>query len=210
MILPLRRFLPGGSLLLAGLALVAGLLAGCDAREPDQATCSGAYAIYRSALERGDHARLFRLLDRNVAAKIELAFSNIHLSRELIRGLPVPMQGEHLERLGAEPVRRANSSSEFLGALVGGAHKDGVPADFWRSLTRQFKSCHESPPESGMFTAVPMDGHGVRFVRHGDGLLYHVPSEAELLNLQKVLVQSARALEQVRATAQSLRQESGR
>lgn len=208
--LPLRRFLPGTSLLVAGLLLSAGLMTGCDAREPDQASCSGAYATYRSALERGDHARLFRLLDRNVAAKIELAFSNIQLARGLIRGLPVPMQAEHLERLGAESVRLANSPSEFLGALVGGAHQDGVPADFWRSLTRQFKSCHESPPESGMFTAVPMDGHGVRFVRHSDGLLYHVPSEAELLNLQKVLVQSARVLEQVRATAHALRQESGR
>lgn len=192
------------------LSLCLPALAGCGGGEPDQRTCSGAYAIYRTAMERGDHARLYRLLDPDVAAKIDLVFSNVQAARVLVRDLPVPMQPQHVALIGSPAVRQAGSSTEFLGALVGGAHEDGVKVSFLKSLTRQFKSCSEQPPDSGQFTAIPMDGIGVRFVRRGDGLLYHVPSDAELVNLQKALVQSARALEHIRNTGRSLGQEGAR
>lgn len=187
------------------LLLLAIVAAGCGGREPDQGTCSGAYAIYRTALERGDHARLYRLLDPNIVAKIDRLFENVRTARGLVATLPVPMQAEYLERIGAPAIRRAATREQFLGALVSDGRERAVEANFWRSLTRQYKSCEEVPKGSGEYVAIPMDGNGVHFVRRGDGLLYHVPSNAERVNLQKALVQSARAIAQIRQATDSLR-----
>jgi hypothetical protein len=180
------------------------LTAGCSGREPDQATCSGAYAIYRTALDRGDHARLYRLLDPHIVAKIDRLFENVQTARRLVETLPVPMQAEHIERIGSPAIRRAATREEFLGALVGDEQERGIKANFWMRLTRQYKSCEEVPKGSGEFVAIPMDGSRVQFVRRGDGLLYHVPSSAERVNLQKALVQSARAIARIRQAREAL------
>ena len=207
---PVCKSLASWLLFLVALSFGLPIPAGCGGREPDQRTCSGAYAIYRTAVERGDHARLYRLLDPDVAAQIDQVFSNVQAAHVLVRNLPVPMQADHTALIGSPAVRQAGSATEFPGALGGGAHGDGVEVNFLTSLTRQFKSCVEDPPDSGQFTAIPMDGIGVRFVRRGDGLLYHIPSDAERVNLQKALVQSARALEHIRNTGRSLGQDGSR
>jgi len=201
--IPSRHSIAHRTFIVVLLVSVATFVA-CSGREPDQRQCSGAYAIYRTAMERGDFERLYRLLDPGVAATIDRVYQNVQSARVLVQDLPRPLQAEHAALIGSPAVREAGSNTAFLEALVGGAHRDGMSASFFRSLTRQFKSCSESPPDSGQFVAVPMDGIGVRFVRRGDGLLYHVPSDAELVNLQKALVQSARALEHIRETGGSL------
>ncbi len=187
------------------LLCLAVFVAGCSGQEPDQSTCSGAYAIYRNAIERRDHTRLYRLLDRDIAAKADLLFSNVSTARGLVSDLPIPMQAQYTSTIGVPAVREATTSEDFLGVLIG-VVDEGVRASFWKSMIFQYKSCREVPEGSGQFEAVPMDGIAIRFVRRGDGLLYHVPSGAERVNLQKALVKSERAIKQIRLAGDMLRQ----
>lgn len=199
-----RSFVAAYCIFRNSLICLAVITAGCSGREPDQGTCSGAYAIYRTALDRGDHVRLYRLLDPHVVAKIDRLFENVQTARSLVETLPVPMQAEYIARIGSPAIRRATTREEFLGALVSDNQDSDVEVNFWRSLIRQYKSCEEVSKGSGEYVAIPMDGNGVQFVRRGDGLLYHVPSSVERVNLQKALVQSARAIAQIRKASDAL------
>lgn len=172
--------------------------ASCSSKKHDQSTCMGAHSLYSQAQLSGNFEQLFFMIDGDVSAKKELAFTlaNIHEINRLIDKLPIVMQADLKNSLKSESdnsLLAAQSQVELFGLIVGKG--DTVATSVGLSFQNRFKSCAETAPGSGRYVAISLDGSKIHFVRRSDGLLYVIPSADVLRALNRAYIASQKALD---------------